>query len=252
MESTNISTAGKPVLLKVKVYAPQPCRIHMIGLDPSRPNTTYFNRTNGDEKKPFTGMGEFNFPMPISPTVLKFILKPDNPECHAEIKDYKITKLNQQTLYLKPDEQSFLNFAVEFVVKAGTLPQGMYESDDGNFFINYINDIRDYKSGKSENTPARISRATGYIEINRTKYIGYTIPMRLIMLLHEFMHWRLKTRIELECDFNALNIFLKLGSSKTQALTAFTKVFHEKDHLVERVEKIKQFIQKFPDLNPEK
>lgn len=224
----------------------------MIGIDPTRPNSTYFNRVNGTKEEPFQGAKEFYFPMPISPMSLKFILKPNDPDCYAEIRDYKLEKLNQQELWLRPDEKAFLNFAVEFVVKAGTLPQGMYESDDGNFFINYLNDIKDYKSGKSENTPARISRATGYIEINRSKFINYTIPMRLVMLLHEFMHWRLKTRIELEADFHALNIFLKLGSSKTQALTAFTKVFHEKDHLVARVEKISEFIKNFPDLNPER
>jgi hypothetical protein len=252
LESTTINTAGKPVLLKVRVYAASPCVIHMIGIDPSRPNSTYFNRTNGTKSEPFTGVREFNFPMPISPDTLKFIVKPDNDDCHVEIQDYKLSRLNQQQLWLRPDEQAFLDFAVEFVVKAGTLPQGMYESDDGKFFINYLNDIKDYSSGQSENTPARISRATGYIEINRSKFVGYTIPMRLVMLLHEFMHWRLKSRIELECDFNALNIFLKLGSSKTQALTAFTKVFHDKDHLVERTEKISKFIKEFPDLNPER
>lgn len=224
----------------------------MIGVDPSMPNSTYFNRTKGSPKVPFQGLKEFNFPMPISPKSLRFILKTDNPDCHVEIQDVKLAKLNQEQLWLRPDEQAFLNFAIEFVVKAGTLSQGMYESDDGKFFINYLNDIKDYKSGISENTPARISRATGYIEINRSKFIGYTIPMRLIMLLHEFMHWRLKSRIELECDFNALNIFLKLGSSKTQALTAFTKVFHDKDHLVDRTERIAEFIKDFPDLNPEK
>lgn len=251
MESTIINTSGKPVLLKARIYAATPCIISMIGIDPSRKNSTYFNRTSGDGREPFSGFKEFNFPMPISPRSLKFIVKPNNPECHVEIRDYKISKLNQVKLHLTPDEQSFLNFAVEFVVKAGTLDQGMYESDDGKFFVNYLNDIKDYQSGKSENTPARISRATGYIEINRSKFLNYTIPMRLVILLHEFMHWRLNTRIELECDFNALNIFLKLGSSKTQALTAFTKVFHDTDNLVERTERIKDFIQKFPDLNPE-
>jgi len=224
----------------------------MIGIDPSKNNSTYFNRTAGDSGKPFSGLKEFNFPMPISPTTLKFIVKPTNPECHVEIRDYKLAQLNQIKLYLRPDEQAFLNFAVEFVVKAGVLSPGMYESDDGKFFINYLNDIKDYQSGKSENTPARISRATGYIEINRSKFLDYTIPMRLVILLHEFMHWRLKTRIELEADFNALNIFLKLGSSKTQALTAFTKVFHDTDTLVDRVEKISEFIKNFPDLNPDK
>ncbi len=224
----------------------------MIGIDPTRRNSTYFNRTNGSKGQPFVGFKEFNFPMPISPNTLKLIVKPDNPDCHVEIKDYKLAPLKQADLWLRPDEKSFLKFAVEFVVKSGQLPQGVYESDDGKFFINYLDDIKDYNSGKSENTPARISRGTGYIEINRSKFVNYTIPMRLVILLHEFMHWRLKTRNELECDFNALNIFLKMGSSKTQALTAFTHVFHDTENLISRTQKIKEFIGKFPDLNPER
>ncbi len=252
MESTIINTFGRPVLLKASIYASSPCIIQMIGVDPSHKNSTYFNRTNGAPGTPFVGLREFNFPMPISPRTLKFIVKPNNPECHVEIKDYKLAKLKQGHLELRPDEKSFLNFAIEFVVKAGDLPQGVYESDDKKFFISYIDDIVDYKTGKSENTPARISRATGYIEINRSKFITYTIPMRLVMLLHEFMHWRLNTRIELEADFNALNVFLKMGSSKTQALTAFTKVFHDTENLIQRTEKIREWIKRFPDLNPER
>lgn len=224
----------------------------MIGYDPNRRSSTYFNRVNGTEEKPFSGLRDFNFPLPISPRQLKFVVKPEDPECHVEIRDYKLSKLKQAQLWLRPDEKSFLDFAVEFVVKAGNLSQGVYESNDGNFFINYLNDIKDYSSGKSENTPARISRATGYIEINRSKFLTYTIPMRLVILLHEFMHWRLKSRIELECDHHALNIFLKMGSSKTQALTAFTKVFHDTKNLADRTAKIKEWIQKFPDLNPER
>ncbi len=252
MESTIINTSGRPVLLKARIYAATPCIIHMIGIDPTKRYSTYFNRTNGNKDQPFSGFREFNFPLPISPRTLKFIVKPDNPGCHVEIRDYKLAPLNSMKLYLKEDEQSFLRFAIEFVVKAGEIPQGVYESDDGKFFISYLNDIKDYQSGKSENTPARISRATGYIEINRSKFLNYTIPMRLVILLHEFMHWRLKTRIELKADFNALNVFLKMGSSKTQALTAFTKVFHDTDSLVDRTEKIKDFIENFPNLNPER
>ena len=258
METTNIATQGKPVLLKVRIYAPSPCTVSLIGIDPSKPNSTYFNRGYGDSKNPFYGAKEFYFPMPISPYNLKFIVKPSDPECVVEIKDYKVVPLDQVKLYLKPDEQAFLEFAVEFVVKAGSLSQGMYENEDekNKFYINYLNDIVDYKTKRSENTPARISRATGYIEINRSKFINYAIPVRLIMLLHEFMHWRLKTRIELECDYNALNIWLKLGGSSTQALTAFTKVFHDKEHLIERTEKISEFIRnfekKYPNLNSEK
>jgi len=252
VESTIIHTGGKPVLLKVGIISQGPCILNMIGLDPTRKHSIYFDRIYGSKQEPFVGFKEFNFPMPISPGTLKLLVKPEMSSCHVEIKGYKKTVLKQSQLYLRPDEESFLKFAIEFVVKAGNLSPGMYHSDDSKFYINYLNDIIDYKTRKSENTPARISRATGYIEINRTKFLSYTIPMRLVILLHEFMHWRLKTRIELEADFNALNIFLKLGSSKTQALTAFTKVFHDTDNLVERVRKIKKFIERFPNLNPEK
>lgn len=270
MESTTIHTDGKPLLLRLKLYSPELCTVRIVGLDAHRKNSTYFNRT-----PKFRGFKEFVFPMPVSPGVLKVIASSDTG-CPIDIRQPKIDRLNQCDIvdihdkridikkldagrycFLKKDEIAFVKFAVEFAITAGILPAGMYDNendfrkDDPDkkiFYINYLNGIID--GGKKQETPARISRAIGYIEINREKFIGYSIPMRIVILLHEFMHWRLNTRIELQADFNALNIFLKLGYSKTQALSAFTKVFHEKSHLQDRAQQIYDFIDKAKDLNP--
>lgn len=244
-----IETNKHPTLLKVRLYSEYPCILRMKGFDSKIPDSVYFNRGLGTPKNKFVGEKEFCFPMPLSPKRLIFEASCDNKENKVEIIDIKQARLKQADYWLRPDDEEFVKFATEFSVKSSYAPIGMYEleseAEKGRRFILMYADELD----GNDTTPARISRTTGIIEINRQKFLHFSIPMRLIILLHEYIHWRNNTRIELECDFNAINLLLKMGFPKTEIMYAFTKVFKGKEHLEGRVEKIYNFIHKFPDLN---
>lgn len=218
----------------------------MVGIDLRKSYSTYFNREFGNDVK-FMGTKKFCFPLPISPKVLKLIIKSN--DCNVSIEKIEKAKLMKGQLWLREDEHKFMLFAYKFAVRCAECSEGMYSDDDDKFYINFQDELYD-ADGRLSSTPARISRSTGVIEINRIKFLSYSIPMRIVILLHEFMHWRIKTRIELEADFNALNIFLKSGFPKTEALYAFTRIFGNKKHLVERQEEIFSFIKNFKDFNP--
>lgn len=259
MASVVLETNNKPCLIEVLVRSEIPCTLRMIGKDKNLENAIYFNRGYGVPNNKFAGTKTFTFPLPLTPKRLLLNAFASENGAQIEIVDVKFKKLNQDQLWLRPHDKNFLDFALKFALKSSYITTGVYEEDfetlengvstKGQFHIIYSPIIKNAK-GEVETTPARISRRTGIIEISRAKFLPYSIPMRLIILLHEYMHWRLDTRVELEADFNALNIFLKLGFSKTEALYAYTKIFvDEPDRLGDRVEKLYQFIESFPDLN---
>ena len=45
-------------------------------------------------------------------------------------------------------------------------------------------------------TPARIGRRTGVIQVNKTQFEAFTIPMRMAILLHEFSHFYLNEKMD--------------------------------------------------------
>ena len=103
------------------------------------------------------------------------------------------------------------------------------------------------------NTPARIGHNTGIIEVAKCKFDNYTIPMRMMILLHEFAHKYknpkigLKISNEFGADINALYIYLGCGFSKIDAITVFAKVFlkAQTDDNIMRIRKLQDYIQKF-------
>jgi hypothetical protein len=254
-----LETQSKPQLIEVILRSEVPCILRMIGSDNNVNNAIYFNRGAGVTNNKFEGTRTFLFPLPLTPRRLLFRAFCNDKNHEIEIVDVEFKKLNQDQLWLRPHDKNFLMFALRFALESSYISTGVYEEEftvvengiesKGSFNIIYNQSIKNAK-GEDESTPARISRATGVIEINRSKFLAYSIPMRLIILLHEYMHWRLSTRVELEADYNALNIFLKLGFSKTEALYAYTKIFvDEPDRLGDRVQSLFDFIEAFPNLN---
>jgi hypothetical protein len=108
-------------------------------------------------------------------------------------------------------------------------------------------------SGTVLNTPARIGHKTGVIEVSKRRFDSYTIPMRMIILLHEFSHKYKNPKIGLDisdetgADINALYIYLGLGFSKIDAICVFAKVFLKAQTKgnIERMRKIMDYIQRF-------
>lgn len=230
-------------MLVFSIKSTDECIVNMTGVDYDNDESVYFNRGYGVDNKKFKGIKEFRFPMPITPDKLLF-----STSC-GEILSVKSDPIKRAELFLRDDDRDFLRMALKFAQNAAYMPAGAYEKD--GYLIMYEDKIVNHMTGKEESTPARISRSTGIIEINRPQFIEFSIPMRIVILLHEYMHFRLNTRVEIEADFNALNVFLKYGFPKTEALYAFTKIFYNKGRkdLEDRVQQIYDFIENFPEIN---
>jgi hypothetical protein len=179
------------------------------------------------------------------------------------IEKFKSIDLKTRPIWLSEKDKEFIKFAQFFsenasylsasnIVNGKEIPS-IYVSDDGTFHIAYYDEIKDKDTGKKLNTPARIGHKSGIIEVSKKDFLKYTVPMRMIVLLHEFSHkWKnpennYEIGYETGADINALNIYLSLGYSEFEALQAFLYVFkgantkgNHKRYLI-----IRDFVRKF-------
>ena len=108
-------------------------------------------------------------------------------------------------------------------------------------------------TGMAMTTPARIGHTSGIIEASKAKFECYTIPMRMIILLHEFSHKYRNPKIglpisnETGADINALYIYLGMGFSKIDAIYVFANVFlkSQTEGNIQRMRSIMDYIQRF-------
>jgi hypothetical protein len=221
--------------------------------DYGKKNSKYADRTiTVDNKRTI----HFNFP--VSPRQLFFgCLNAGNPSD----KDFKVTleerPLKTYNIALDAETLDFLQLAIQFSQVAGFKmpdPNGtVYQTTDEHFKIKYFPIIKDYATGRTMSTPARIGHSTGIIEVSAAKFTKYTIPMRVAILLHEFSHKYKNPKIGLEigneigADINALYIYLGLGFSKIDAICVFGQVFlkAQSSGNQQRLRKIMDYINKF-------
>jgi len=249
--------------LAITIESKEPVRMRLIAVDPNKPATKYVDR-QGEVR----GSRTFFMKFPTSPKQLKIIIlntemgdMPYGDDPTFSIKDIKVEKLKQYDVWWNTDTKNFYKFAVEFSQNAGVLSAGnkkphIYRSNDGKFTIDYYNTIRD-KKGKKLSTPARIGHNSGIIEVSKAKFLRYSVPMRLIILMHEFSHKylnpKLDRKIEYEtgADIQALYIYLGKGWSPVEAHKAFLKVFRSAkskgNH--KRYKIIRDFIEKYENGN---
>jgi hypothetical protein len=198
----------------------------------------------------------FNFP--VSPQNLFIgVLNAENPQDKDFSVDLQEKDLVTYNIWIDAETADFLSLAVPFCQVSGfsqATPNGrIYTTDDKQFTIKYYDVIRDLKTGQTMNTPARIGHKSGIIETAKVKFDKYTIPMRLVILLHEFSHKYKNPKIGLDitdetgADINALYIYLGLGFSKIDAICVFANVFLKAQTKgnIERMRKIMDYIQKF-------
>lgn len=152
---------------------------------------------------------------------------------------------------------NFIEFAVQFAKTCGyknPSPRGTFaKSSDGAYLIRYMPNIIDQKTGAMISTPARIGHKTGTIEVSKNKFDRYTIPMRVMILLHEFSHKyrnpaiRLPISHESGADINGLYLYLGKGFSKVDAICVFANVFlkAQTDANIQRMRKIQDYVQRF-------
>jgi hypothetical protein len=198
------------------------------------------------------------FSFPVSPKKLGIVIY-DESDNNSKDFDVQIMEapLTTYNVWLDDNTREFLELAIPFCQMSGftqASPNGsLFATQNEKFKIVYFPVIRDFMSGKVHNTPARIGHQSGKIEVAKAKFDGYTIPMRLIILLHEFSHKYknpkigLKIEDEFGADINALYIYLGLGFSKIDAICVFANVFlkAQSDGNIARMRKIMNYIQRF-------
>lgn len=207
--------------MMVKIKSPLSKGVGVIVRDKERPLTIY-SRYYGDISKEKV----FEIRMPISPIITEIVIRCDN-EIGVNV-DFDFGILNQtigMSILTNPLVVRFLKFSQEFTRDSAYLEDNgnSYISDDYYFRIDYLSQIGD------SNTPARISKDTGVIEISKKKFCSLTVSEQMAILLHEFSHFYLNSVMEdeEEADRNALNIYLAMGYPRIQAYDAFLNVFAE-------------------------
>lgn len=249
-----------PFQLDVTVTSKHPVQLRVVAVDPLKPATKY-----SDFHAKVDGKRIFELRFPVSPKKLKVIIfnvengdLPYGDDPTFSVDDVKVRKLKTYDVWWNEDTKNFYKFAVEFAQNAGILTAGnkkphIYRSDDGKFTIDYYNYIYDRVAKKVLSTPARVGHKSGIIEVSKAKFIEYTVPMRLMILLHEYSHKYLNPKIERPisyetgADIQGLYIYLGKGWSPIEAHRAFLKVFrsskNSENH--KRYKIIRDFIDKY-------
>jgi hypothetical protein len=254
-----LPTNKKPFRLFVTVVANRNLTLRLVAKDTRKPSTYYLNRTCAMR----AGSRQFVMKFPLSPDVMRISIFNQmngnydmDEDTSFTITEFKPDRLKTCPLWEDKLTYSFINFAQDFAENASVYSAGdkhphIYRSNDGRFTIDYYDIIRD--NGTPTSTPARIGHNRGIIELSKNAFMNYTVPMRMIILLHEFSHkWKnpqigREIGYETGADINALKIYLSLGYPEIEAHRAFLNVFRKADgegnH--KRYKIINDFITKF-------
>ena len=258
---TLVATNKVPVSIVLGIRTKQPETIVIIISSVRKPNTNYIYRVSKVD-----GYREFNLNMPQSPNgAVVTIFNPKygnlkaNQDPSFRIEKFITEDLQQCDIELTNDDVNFIDFAQFISENAGVLSAtikgepSIYRSKNGKFQIDYFNQIFDRKTGEVLTTPARIGHSTGIIEVSKKDFIKYTVPMRMIILLHEYSHKYKNPQLnkpigyETGADINALSMYLALGYSPAEAHYAFLHVFKDANNEgnAKRYKIINDFIKKF-------
>ena len=249
----------KALTLMIEVATAKPEKIQVVVKDINKPDTKYTDRYSTID-----GVQQFYVRMPISPyEALVSVYNVANGNLkQGEDPSFKVVKVDARPLQRKmdcvdwsnPKIRDFVGFAQQFSNNAGILSAGKYPngstyiSDEGNFRIDYFDDIRT-KRGMIIQTPARISQTKGIIQVSKESFKNFTVPMRIAILLHEFSHFYLNKNMEdeTEADLNGLLIYLALGFPRIEAYQSFLTTFKDTPtpENKERYEILHQFITNF-------
>jgi hypothetical protein len=260
----HVPSSKLPFTLVVKIKTNQSETIRLKAKDTRKPATYYVNR-----KGVVSGEREFELKFPLSPPKLIVSIYneangnfPGNEDGSFEVVSVKVDKLKVFDLWTNEETRNFVQLAKEFAENATILSSGInnphtYRSNDYKFTIDYYDIIKDKASGKYLTTPARVGHTSGIIEVSKKHFVKYTVPMRMIILLHEFAHKFLNPTIgrpisyETGADIQGLNIYLSLGFSEIEAHQAFLYVFKDANNAEnhKRYKIINDFITKFSDSN---
>lgn len=273
-----VNTNREPQTWRLTVETASPQKIRIVVGNAKKPYTIYTDRYNTVK-----GKAVFYVRMPQTPDVafLDVINQKNGLKKDGEDRTFKVTKFEKMALQTdykifdyNAKSKSFIEFLQDFCENAAIVSSNhsIYRSPDGVFRIDYLDNIHDLRQfvkdpktgqpiknknyGRVMKTPARIGRKSGVIEVSKTLFLDYTVPMRMIVLLHEVAHVYLnKVDIdEVEADLNALKIYLGLGYPRIEAHQAFTEIFYNADTKLnrERYAVIRNYIQRFEEKQKQK
>ena len=252
-------TKKEALTIMIEIVTNGPQKIQIVVRDINKLDTDYTNRhatINGTQK--------FFVRMPLSPyeSMISVYNVANGNMKQGQDTSFKVIKVDARPLERKmdcvnwqnPKIRDFVQFAQQFsdnagILSAGKFPNGStYISDEGNFRIDYFDDIRT-KRGLVIQTPARISQTKGIIQVSKEHFKKFTVPMRMAILLHEFSHFYLNENMEdeTEADLNGLLIYLALGYPRIEAYQSFPTTFKDTPtpQNKERFDILNQFITNF-------
>ena len=255
-----IITRYEEETLKITVKSNTDISLRLIVKDADKENTVFTDRN-----REFSGTFIFYVRMPLCGNKTDIMLFDEsNPQDDSSFSLVSIERMALQKrmdlIDLKNGQlRRFIKFAQRFAFNAGCIrtndpnnDKDFYYSDDGQFFIKYLPDIVD-ENGDVLPTPSRIESGSGIIEVSQNDFIGYTVPMRMAILTHEFSHVFLNVNPndETEADLNGLLIYLSLGYPRIEAHEAWIDTFENSptDGNMERYEIMEQFIEDFENGN---
>ncbi len=248
----NIPMNHDEFVLGVTVQTASPQNIRYVLKDAEQPRTMLTNRwtdVNG------TRTIYINVPLCNVDGILQVSNDDNGIAASQPDPSFKVTKIFRLPLEKRFDIvdmmnlplMSFINFCQRFCFNAGVLPSGTYKSDDGKYTIQYFPTLTE--KGRELSTCARISKSDGTIQVSQAKFDPMTVPMRMVILLHEWSHFYKNKNIdnESEADINALSIYLGLGYPRIEASDAFTEAFMGAPYEAngQRYELIHRFINDF-------
>lgn len=253
-----IPTRYEEQTLLIRVKTDKPEKLQLIVKDENQRNTIFTDRW-----KTVNGETTFFVRMPVSgKSALISIYNQKHGQRPAEEEDsFEVIEIKKLGLekkldvidFANRDLSNFVKFATSFAFNAGHLPSGTYKSPDGKFTIEYLPTIISSNTGREMETPARISKTSGRIQVSQKKFVPSSVPMRMAILLHEYSHFYINDDInnETEADLNGLLIYLGLGYPRFEAHEAFLKTFIDTPSHQNKVryDKIKRFIDDFENNN---
>ena len=227
---TQLPTYRQRLSIHLSIAAKHPVTVAVHALDTSVRNTYYLKRKLKFTKKHFRkGKTErwITISLPLSPKYLTldvFNATTGNDNGFI-VKDVKVKKMEAPEIWASEEDHRFIDFAMRFAQGAGYERLGFLEGGkDREFLIQYLPIIRNAE-GEKMVTPARTHRITGRIQVAANPFRSLSIPIRMFILLHEWKHFSIPTRVEKEADLEGLNLYLDLGFSSVEANYAATKIF---------------------------
>ena len=224
-----LNSRYEQMTLAISVQVARPTKLRLKVVDAEKPLTCFTNRY-----KTVNHTYKFYVRLPLTPKTLDIILSDD--ERGGDISNrVRVLNIEKKPLEKRMDEVdfnsysvgAFVDFAQRFSFNASYLQPNDYVSELQHYKIEYLPTIIDGRNGRELQTPARISKSNGRIQVSKKLFNNYTVPMRMAILLHEFAHFYLNDNIddEVEADLNGLLIYLGLGYPRIDGYEAFLQVF---------------------------